>query len=336
MSAPPWTEQPPETPLRLMSLWGGFAETAKDETGPEKRLEMDFRPFDHASKAEVFTPQKWTSVLEHIECYGGKVSENDGGLSIVCEQAVLVLNPQKLVIITCASVELHRAISFILDMCKEFALQVQWASFMRKNTTSPWAHASGQGMALEYSLLKTAFPSGRPFLVGPLDSDHYFYFVYDDIHRETGVLEDDVQVNVLMYEVKCNDADYRRLAEDILCAGDAKRLNFHSGKDGFVACATHAMDYFETLRFSSGKLGGVLSFETNVNSEEAYRVSISKLVDTSAPERFSVVLLLDPKCAPIEEPNHAPMRYQGYSLLNVATTEFEHGYVVRKMNFIKE
>jgi S-adenosylmethionine decarboxylase len=326
------------TPFKLMALWGGFNDTVTDNSGPEKRLEFDFvRRTDPSTLKTIFDIQTWTPVLESLQCLDGVANlQAEYGLTITSRDCLVVVNTEKIVFTSCATVLLHTAVEAILKICDANDIEVEWASYSRKNTNSPWARETDQGMAVEYAVLKSAFPAGKPFLIGPLDSDHFFYFVYDAIDRSMET-EEDVQVNLLMYGAKCVTPLTAEVAAAAFGVSNPEALNCAVSSKGKEVSAAHIIDgvQFETLRITNGRLGCVASFETNIASEERYRAQLSRLVEMFQPDRFSVMILLDPQSAPSIHPNANPITFSAYNRLNKATTEFECGKTVTKYNFVK-
>jgi len=173
-------------------------------------------------------------------------------------------------------------------------------------------------MAREYAALKTAFPAGNPFIFGPVDSDHYFYFVYDDIHRNEGIREGDVQLNVKMYNIKNSAADV-----------DAKHpLSVHFND----------ADQYQVTRGKFGAESNTVSFETNYGIAESL-CKLRQTVIDAQPDRFAILVLLDPHSDEAQQYlagqklGFEPEFFPNYSLLNRTTNRFEHGYIVMKLSY---
>ncbi|MDP2059577.1 MAG: hypothetical protein Q8J97_07550, partial [Flavobacteriaceae bacterium] len=174
--------------------------TATPRSGTEKRLEVDF-----AQNHKLLSTKDWQRMIDKLSL--SVVSENytDGLLSIICNECVICVTDSRLIILAATQVYLHLAPAAIQKICTKNGLDIQWMSFQRKNTTSVW-NQTDKSMAAEFVELKHHFPKGHAFLFGPADKDHYFYFVYDNVRRDEGVVEADVQINVVMYDIARHNA----------------------------------------------------------------------------------------------------------------------------------
>jgi S-adenosylmethionine decarboxylase len=290
------------------SMWSGSDEVAL-EHGLEKRFEVD-----------TTTPVGWmladfTAVVGAMECDIKDSKLTEDILYIVCDRCVIVALADRVVITANYCVALHKAITPLMDLISAKESAVQWSSFMRKNTASPWSVATEDTLlAVEYSNLKECFPAGNSFLLGPLDAVHYFYFVYDNIDRSVPSAETDLQVNVVLHNTQSSPRS-------------VTRLGFQpTSKTGEIyhRCATNGSTY-EVSRLLSADGVNSCCYESNglVTSEK-----IDNLVRDFKPTSFSVTALVDVNCpTPV---NPKAMSFEGYQLENCASNEFAHGCTVVK------
>lgn len=300
------------------------------QTGREKRLELDLRPI---SATGVIDAELITQVAT---CLGFKPSapcQTDvGGVACFAADGLVLGTAQRIVVTADMSVSLHGAVKQVLELLLDAGFEVEWASFVRKNTSCPW-DARDTTMALEYAALKEAFPNGRPFVFGPVDSHHYFYYVSDSLVRGPSMVESDVQINAKLYNFQCGSES--RLGS-LAVGGPAAKAVRQSTVIG--------TDSYETLRVrttTTGHLtGNMLSFETNADAPTALTHLAAQIVALK-PERFTVMMLLDPHSASGRaHAAHAPIgveqeHFPGYVIANRMSNTFEHGYAVVKVSYLR-
>lgn len=314
MSANVWAsprDEFPESVHALMSLWGGFANpTSYSDSGLEKRLELDFAV---AVPSEAFA----VAELEEVLAAAGQTLQRhsyDGGLlSLEMTQSIVILTPHKLVVTSASEVMLHHILAPALALLREKAVSVEWASYLRKNTTSPWCAKSETSdiMAQEYAELKAAFPAGKSFLTGPVDGDHYFNFVFDGVQRTAGRTEEDVQVNVFLYDVAAGHSEASKAAQ-----------HFHALPNG---------EYEVTRTFAGVPC---VSFETNAKAAVAAPTRVQAIVDEFQPAHFTLVALQD------KDADGAALRrtftsFKAYALQNRTVNFFGEGYAFHQLLFAR-
>ncbi|KAK7195477.1 S-adenosylmethionine decarboxylase proenzyme- like [Novymonas esmeraldas] len=303
----------PESVHALMSLWGGFANpTSCSDSGLEKRLEFDF-----ATPVEPLTFA--VAELEEVLAAAGQelhhASHEAGLLSLEMTQSIVIVTPHKLVVTSASDVMLHRVLTPALALLAAKGVCVEWASYLRKNTTSPWCAKSETSdiMAQEYAGLKAAFPTGRSFLTGPVDGDHYFNFVYDGVDRAAAAVhtEEDVQVNVFLYDVAAGVAEGQKTTQR------------------FQALPTG--EYEVTRTFTEVPC---VSFETNARAAMATPARVQELVDTYAPAHFTIVALQDKDAdGPALRRNF--QAFHAYTLQNRTVNFFGEGYAFHQLLFAR-
>lgn len=290
------------------NMWSGSDEVDV-ERGLEKRFEVDI------TSTVGWMLEDFTTVVSAMGCEVKDSQLTEDILYIVCDRCVIVAIADRVVVTANFCVALHKAIVPLMDLVSAKESTVQWSSFMRKNTASPWSATTEDTLlALEYSNLKECFPAGNSFLLGPLDAVHYFYFVYDNIDRSVASAETDLQVNVVLHNTQSSPRSVTRLGYQ-----PASKAS-----DIYHRCSTNGSTY-EVSRLLS--VDGVSSccYESNgiVSSEK-----IDSLVRDFKPTSFSVMALVDINCpTPV---NPKAMAFEGYQLENCTSNEFAHGCTIVK------
>lgn len=329
----------PMEPQRLMAaLWGSFSqEETENHTGPEKRLELDLRERQLDLRERQNGASLSKDALLRIANDLGAVQSvrlGDHGCSVLCDVGTIIATKLRVVVTSGSAVQMHKLVQGIVDTVVEAGFDVEWASFMRKNNVSPW-DSRDKSMAHEYKSLKDVFPTGQPFIFGSVDSDHYFYYVYDDLKRGPGCVESDVQVNVKMYNFdRQHDAPASLFKMD--GAHDAR------DKSGLFQAVTFSEDgTYRTLRLAeSDNASTVASFETSEEMVDCAE-TVATAVECLKPERFTLIVLVDPHSSTAKhlskraEIGIEADKYAGYTMMNRTVNEFAHGYIVVKVSFAR-
>jgi S-adenosylmethionine decarboxylase len=309
----------PSSVHSLMSLWGGFDEPANAiDSGLEKRLEIGITATNKDGLLQ--DRDALYRVLDTISNVTSmsQLGNDSAVLTIHCERCVAVIAAKRLVVLASPDVAIHKAILPLLNLCSTLNCVVEWMSFMRKNTTSPWEAATpelSQIMAGEYADLKEAFPKGKSFLFGPVDTDNYFFFVYDNVNRKTSVVENDVQINAVLYNVKSHIDTKLEQRVDIV-EGD---------------------EYEVTRTFSLDACTPCLTYETNCSKLSTDR--LRKLLNDNQPDRFTLITLFDPHsdmAVRIRAGDRCGLdAFDGFYLDNRTVNEFASGYAIHKLLFVR-
>lgn len=309
-----------------MSLWGGFdAPTNVTDSGCEKRFELDVNLSSEDNQGLLAVDkEKWHGVLRIINESVLEYKALDALHWLRTAQCAVIVTKDKVIVTSSAVTLLHLLVAPLIHVCNQVGV-VEWSSFMRKNIASPWDpdNEMNHVMASEYAELKQAFPRGKSFLIGPVDGDHYFYFVHDALNRASGnVVENDAQVNLVMYNVK------------------AATSNDAAAKEVVQSCNTldNKTDEYEALRQFTACGQRCVTFETN-STTQIHANRIAELLEEYAPDRFTLLTLFDPSTVVAKRFSKGDKcgldKFANYRLENCFTNEFAHGYTVRKTVFVR-
>ena len=193
--------------------------------GSEKKMEIDFIPID-GSDVELlpatgglrtYDRQYWSEVIALLN---GSIllhnPEEKFDAYLISESSLFVYN-DRIVILTCGTTLLLRTLGAFIDAAAAIGLEVSWFQYSRKNFLFPdKQHSPHKSFDMEVQYLHRIFPTGRPFVMGPMSSDHWYLFVADFIDREDvrkgkgavdceqderKVLDKDQMLNVYMYGI---------------------------------------------------------------------------------------------------------------------------------------
>ncbi|RNF11321.1 S-adenosylmethionine decarboxylase [Trypanosoma rangeli] len=350
-------------PFSLMAMWGSVRsydpKQGANFEGPEKRLEVIMRFLDetHVDGLYAVGDEVWTVVVGSLNAQIVSKESNEFIRSYVLTESSLFVMRDRIILITCGTTTLLHAVPYVLEVVSNVRGEVEWASFMHKNYSFPWEQKGPHlSMAEEFNSLRTYFPAGRPFIFGPVDSDHYFLFVYDDIIRPSAT-ENDTQLSMTMYGL--NRAQTKHWYSDrfISTGPETAAIRRATSLDRVVDDSWKVHDLqFEPCGYSVNTIRGAeyqtihitpedhcsfASYETNTPVAN-YAERISTVLGVFSPQRFSVIVFLDPDSAVGkmyqrgENVGVEAEYFPEYELQNRTVNEFTPGCVVLKMNYTRK
>lgn len=321
----------PDSVHSLMALWGGFAPpTQQDDRGLEKRLQFDFQTLrgSHTTSFPL-TADEVAEVMRAADQTLVRCEVVSGMVAATLTDSLVVLTPSRLLVTSSSSVMLHRVISPFLALFDAHGLEVEWASFLRKNIVSPWEDSTCETsdiMAEEYAELKAAFPTGHSFLTGPVDAEHYFHFVFDDVVQQAGERETDTQFNAYLYEVPGDRLGDAERQED----GVVEKPGQQQQQQRLAPVLGGVEEGYEMQRVFTDS--GCVSFETNASIEMFAQSRLPKLLTDFAPQRFTLVMFQD-RDVPESTLRRAFCAVPGYKAINRTVNYFSEGYAFHHVNF---
>ena len=163
--------------------------------GSEKKMEIDFIPMD-GSDAEAmpnhgglrsYHRQYWSDIIAILNgCILLHDAEEKFDAYLISESSLMVYN-DRIVILTCGTTLLLKTLPAFIDAAAKIGLEVSWFQYSRKNFMFPDKQLTPhKTFDMEVSFLDKIFPTGRPFVMGPMTSDHWYLFVADFIDRGEG------------------------------------------------------------------------------------------------------------------------------------------------------
>jgi len=161
--------------------------------GSEKKMEIDFIPMD-GSDAQLlpadgglrtYNRHFWSDIIALLN---GTILLHDPqekfDAYLISESSLFVYN-DRIVILTCGTTLLLKTLPAMIEAASGIGLEVSWFQYSRKNFLFPdKQHSPHKSFDMEVDFLDCIFPTGRPFVMGPISSDHWYLFVADFIDRE--------------------------------------------------------------------------------------------------------------------------------------------------------
>ncbi|CAD2217946.1 S-adenosylmethionine decarboxylase proenzyme [Angomonas deanei] len=295
----------------LMSLWGDFSTAPNSDNGLEKRFEVDFAR--HVGQDELCTADIEIILAAADQCL---LEHSCGGAmqSLTFSEALVLFNGRQFIVTADSSVHLHKLVSPLVKMLSEKNIDIEWASFCRKNISSPWDHNdTSDVMACEYAELKAAFADGQSFLTGPIDGEHFFHFIYDNIQRaaavESGRVEEDVQLNAYFYNIQNDETNEK----------DRQSINI-------LPDGTYTVDKVFPHAHCA-------TFETNAPSAVHSKTKIASLLEQHQPARFTIIFFEDKDAT--KQNIRQVFSFDSYALNHKSVNYFGMGYAFHQLVFEK-
>lgn len=355
------TAEAAQDPITLMAMWGMMKDFDPSHErafeGPEKRLEVIMRETEstHVDGLRALDDRVWEAVVASLHAQIVSRVRNDWVQSYVLTESSLFVMRDRIILITCGTTTLLNSVPLVLEAISSVRGELEWASFMHKNYSFPWEQRGPHlSMADEYKTLKAYFPRGRPYVFGPVDSDHYFFFCYDDIRRPCH--EADCQMSLTMYgldkeltsnffasEFSCTNEVTQAIRAksklDAIVTGDWIIHDLQFEPCGYSVNAIRDYEY-QTMHITPEEHCSFASYETNSKLPDLSE-RMSTVLSVFKPQRFTVIAILDPH-SPIGERfrEGKPIGVENefhpdYHLVNRTTNEFAPGYAAIKLNYVR-
>jgi len=249
-----------------------MAQKIKDEElfcfeGSEKKMEIDFVPIDGSDAAclsrgagsmRSYRRQFWS---ECIALLNGSIllhEDQEGFDTYLISESSLFVYDDRVVILTCGTTLLLKTLPVIVQAGADIGLEVSWFQYSRKNFLFPEQQSFPHTcFNTEVSFLNKVFPTGRPFVMGPINSDHWYLFVADFVRRARDVdwdangkdidrpkIQDkDQMLNVYMYDIDPEVAQLFMKADPLIVpsifASESSSENESAGLDSpYVGSST--------------------------------------------------------------------------------------------------
>nr|AGT02731.1 adenosylmethionine decarboxylase [Strigomonas galati] len=309
-------------PVTLMAMWGSMRGYNPDQgfsfEGPEKRLEIIVRFLDETNKDGFFSFEDdvWEKVVGSLNAQIVSREKNEFIKSYVLTESSLFVMKNKIILITCGTTTLLLSVPHILELVSCMRAELEWASFMHKNYSFPWEQKGPHtSLSEEFNHLKAHFPTGRPYILGPVDSDHYFFFCYDDIIRDSSkpdtAYETDAQLSMTMYgldpnqtrywfndkfectnEVTASIREHTHLNQLFQAEEGWKLHDLQFEPCGYSINSINGSNY-QTIHITPESHCSFASYETNKDASN-YFATVRNVLRVFKPQRFTVIVIVDP------------------------------------------
>jgi len=267
--------------------------------GPEKRLEIDFKPnANRPLGLRSLDREQITELLDLARCSIVSTKTNEYFDSYVLSESSLFVFPFKLMIKTCGTTTLLNCISKLLEFAAGVDLSVELVMYSRKNFLFPhrqvYPHITWSD---EVEYLDKMF-DGTAYVLGPLTQSHWYLYLADYSEHRGSQDAHDMTLEIMMHDLDRTAASqfYRRegIADDEKFPGVADLLpGSETDEFNFTPCgySMNGLNHeaYYTIHVTPEPHCSYASFETNV-SLASYNKLISSVCDIFKPGSFTVTL----------------------------------------------
>lgn len=266
--------------------------------GPEKRLEIDFKP--NPSKPlglRQINKDQWQEMLNFSSCTIISQTSNERCDSYVLSESSLFVFPYKLMIKTCGTTTLLKIIPKLLEYSRICQLSIEYVMYSRKNFLFPekqvYPHIDWR---VELDYLDEHF-DGQSYILGPITKDHWYLYVAD-YSEPCDAASKEVTLEIMMHKLDraaasqfyrkegCGDRDKFPGVEELIHGQETDEFNFTPcgySMNGLVD------NVYSTIHVTPEPHCSYASFETNV-SLVSYKNLILRVFDIFKPGTVTLSL----------------------------------------------
>jgi S-adenosylmethionine decarboxylase len=334
------------------SVEGGFE-------GPEKTLEIDFKPgVGHPNGLREIPRDKIDAILDAAKCTIISVISNAHGDAYLLSESSLFIHPYHMLIKTCGRTTLLCCYPILQKCAEELGMQVDWIAYSRKNFTFPKAQKFPHlSFEQEASYLDTLFNGvGSAYILGPMNADHWF--VYNVDYMEPPYTGTERKLDIMMFDMA--PAVAKMFTKDQ--AAQAGKSSAQLGKevsdtsgisnllpgvqlDSFMfdPCGYSAngivFGSYITIHVTPEPECSYASFETNANLK-SFNSLIKNVLQVFKPKRFVMTLFADEGA--LKEMTEDPFSnktidvpgFGSYKMRSKSGTSFEEDYTFEMGNYM--
>eukprot|EP01062_Namystynia_karyoxenos_P058065 TRINITY_DN4942_c1_g1_i1.p1 TRINITY_DN4942_c1_g1~~TRINITY_DN4942_c1_g1_i1.p1 ORF type:complete len:421 (+),score=156.82 TRINITY_DN4942_c1_g1_i1:93-1265(+) len=332
--------------------------------GPEKKIEIDFRRRVGLSGGLLLVPDElWQVMLDLARCtiISKRVSKTCH-MYLLSESSLFVYS-RKIVLKTCGTTTMLRVLPHLQQLISSernevnrklpslLGLEVEYMSYSRKNFLYPdkqeMPHRSFQE---EIQFLEKHFPSGVGYVLGPLNGEHWNFFVADyTLPADDALNPGDQTFEVIMSGLDADASQHffkkegidgeqvtRMTAIDAILPGsEIDSFVFEPCGYSMNGLTQQECDSYWTIHVTPEKQCSFASFETNL-SRESYEDIVKRVLDVFKPGQAVITLFADNKALGGRTSRHAlPTEIDGYTLRHRTAYEFASPYNLTLLDLVR-
>jgi len=266
--------------------------------GPEKRLEIDFKPNPAKPLGlRQYNKDQWQEMLDFSSCTIISQTSNERCDSYVLSESSLFVFPYKLMIKTCGTTTLLKIIPKLLEYSRACQLTVDYVMYSRKNFLFPekqvYPHIDWR---VELDYLDQYF-EGQSYILGPITKDHWYLYVAD-YSEPCDAASKEVTLEIMMHKLDraaasqfyrkegCGDRDKFPGVAELIHGQETDEFNFTPcgySMNGIVD------NVYSTIHVTPEPQCSYASFETNV-SLSSYKNLVLRVFDIFKPGTVTLTL----------------------------------------------
>eukprot|EP01061_Rhynchopus_euleeides_P030373 TRINITY_DN50483_c0_g1_i1.p1 TRINITY_DN50483_c0_g1~~TRINITY_DN50483_c0_g1_i1.p1 ORF type:complete len:349 (+),score=145.65 TRINITY_DN50483_c0_g1_i1:180-1226(+) len=335
--------------------------------GPEKKFEIDFRRRVGTDDGLFsVSDETWQRLLDKAHCtIIGKEQSAECKMYVLSESSLFVYK-RRLIIKTCGITTLMEFIPPLLslvsterndwnaDVPEPLGLEVEYASFSRKNFVwperQPHCHSSFQE---EIVRLEKMFPGGSGYILGPLNKEHWNFFVADyttDEDKTQNPPDQTLEVIMSGLSIECMshffNEDGSKTAEGVTESSGISKIIPGSLIDaklfepcGYSMNGLTSDNHYWTIHITPEDHCSFVSFETNLPQKD-YAALIERVIATFGPTKCFVTLFADNHslASTPTEPSFAdnlPKELKNFTTNHKTVYDFSEPYKLTLLDYTK-
>jgi len=312
--------------------------------GPEKRLELDFRPNPERPEGlRGIDKELWQEMLNLAKCTIISHTKNEYFDAFVLSESSLFVYPTKVLLKTCGTTTLLKCIPKILDIGTSLDMMIEFVMFSRKNYVFPskqvFPHVSWDA---EVTYLNTIL-DGNSYVLGPHTRDHWHLYIAD-FSENTRLITSERTLEIMMHNLdsevteqfykkdETEEKDKFPGMADIIPGSETDEFNF--SPCGYSMNGLNNENYY-TIHVTPEAHCSYASFETNL-SLPSYNALIAHVLDIFKPGTATVVLFAERSCADLIPRNPLQLGIAGYSVKHRSINELEENCDVTMVNLVSD
>lgn len=313
--------------------------------GPEKRLEIDFRPISSSAALgrglRNISREEWGEMLTFAKCTILSHMDGEHCDAFVLSESSLFVYPRKVMIKTCGTTTLLNCIDKLLEFANRMDLEVEFVMFSRKNLLFPgdqrFPHTAWKD---EVDYLNSYF-DGTPYILGPLNAEHWYLYLAD-YSVDTRLTQPEQTLEIMMHNLDTSVLHkfYRKeeLPENEKLPGVAELLpGSDTDEFNFTPCG-YSMngvlgEAYYTIHVTPEAHCSYASFETNV-SLPSYRTLISQVIALFKPHTLTITFFAEhgAKCK-LPPQNTPDLEIEGFTMRHKTFSELEGNCDITMCNY---
>lgn len=192
--------------------------------GAEKKMEIIFSSIKKDSDCKLglrsYGLEHWSSVVATLNGSILLNNELEDFDSYLISESSLFVYSDRVIILTCGTTTLLKALPSILESARKIDMEVCWFQFSRKNFLYPdEQHFPHKSFDEEVKFCSEMFSDGQPHILGPLNGDHWYVFIADRMEQGDDCvsrLNMEQTLNIYMYGINPDVAQLFMKSEEMI------------------------------------------------------------------------------------------------------------------------
>eukprot|EP00871_Galdieria_phlegrea_P000032 jgi/Galph1/1029/GphlegSOOS_G5882.1 len=277
--------------------------------GPEKNLEIDFRPKkeNSASSGSSFRSvkeERWSSILSHAQCCILSKVETEKLTAYLLSESSLFVFDEKIILKTCGKTTLLKTIPYLLSLAAELDFCVDFVRYSRPFFLFPCAQNYPHDSFDSEVQYMEKFFRGHSYTLGTMDGKTAWHLYVAD---QSEKYSSEQTFEIIMFDLDANavscffkEKGYSSGMETLECSNLISLLPngpetqfdaFNFDPCGFSLNAVYLNTYY-TIHITPESHCSYASFECNANMDD-FTPLLTRTLEILKPKKYCVVFFAD-------------------------------------------